>query len=170
MKTYLTCFLLLLAITVNAQRIKLNFEPQGRIIKFDFEGLAIYTDTAALFTVYRLEGSSKDYDLRVKNFMLRQINESKTDTLTFSGSFIPFNDGIGNEYQKDWYVDWAIFELLKAGKLKMYDTHGQPVKTIVTKKVGKKKNNYVKRSYINKGTHEELLKQVLFHRIMEPVF
>lgn len=161
---------LTLTVSVNAQTIKLDFEPKGQVIKFYFDSLIIYTDTASLFSVYAKEGGLKDYDLRVKNFVLGKSGLNKNDTIIFSGNFIPFNDGIENRYQEDWYVEWAILHLTKEKKVKIYDKHGQLVKMIVMKKVGKKRTNFVKRSYINKATQEELLKEVLFMRIVDPVF
>lgn len=161
---------MLLTFSINAQTIKLDYEPRGQIVKFYFDSLTIYTDTTSLFAVYANEGDLKDYDLRVKNFVLRHIKEASSDTVIFSGSFIPFNDSIVKKHQEDWYVEWALLHLTKEKKIKIYDKHGQLVKTIVTKRNGKKKNNYVKRSYINKATNEELLRETLFIRIIDPAF
>lgn len=155
---------------MRAQTINLNYEPNGQIIQFHFDRLTIYTDSASLFLVYAKDGHLKDYVLRVKNFVLKQIEESKSDTVSFSGDFIPFNDGVGNKYQNDWCVEWAILHLTKEKRLKMYDRHGQLVTNILTKKVGKKKDNFVKRSYINKATNEELLAETLFIRTITPRF
>jgi hypothetical protein len=102
--------------------------------------------------------------------VLNKIEESKSDTVSFSGDFIPFNDSINDKYQGAWYVEWAILHLTKEKRLKMYDRHGQLVTTIMTKKVGKKKDNFVKRSYINKATNEELLAETLFLRTITPKF
>lgn len=170
MKLLQTYLFLLFSISVGAQKIKLAYEPQGQVIKFYFDSLTIYTDTTSLFYVYDKDGDLKDYDLRVKQFVRKRVNEAKPDTVLFSGGFIPFSDNINNKLQKDWYVEWAILELTKEGKLKMYDKHGQLVTTIVTKKVGKKKTNFIKRSYINKATDEELLAETLFKRTITPKF
>jgi hypothetical protein len=161
---------LLLNFLTDAQTIKLNFEPQGKIVKFYFDSLTIYTDTTSLFSVYTNEGTLKDYDLRVKKLVNSKFSKSPADTVIFSGNFIPFNDSIENKYQTDWYVEWAILHLTKVKKLKIYDKHGHLVTTIVTKKVGKKKENFVKRSYINKETNEELLSETLFIRTITPRF
>ena len=170
MRIYVTYYFLLLTFTINAQTIKLAYEPRGQIVKFYFDSLTIYTDTTSLFAVYTNDGDLKDYNLRVKNFVLRQMKEANNDTVTFSGNFIPFNDSIVKKYQEDWYVEWAILNLTKNKKLKIYDKHEQIVKRIVKKKIGRKKNNYVKRSYINKATNEELLKETLYIRIFDPAF
>lgn len=168
MKFFTTYLVLLLSFVTKAQTIKLDYEPKGQIIKFYFDSLTIYTDTTSLFSIFADEGNLKDYDLRVKNFVLKQIKESKNDTVTFSGNYIPFNDGIENK--EEWYVDWVILHLTKEKKVKIYDKHGQLVKILVTKKVGKKKKNYVARLYINKATNEELFRETLFRQIVDPLF
>ena len=63
-------------------------------------------------------------------------------------------------------VEWAILQLIKAKTLKMYDKHGQHVKAIKVRRVGKRKNNFVKRSYRNKATGEEVFKEILFSRVI----
>ena len=172
MKTFATYLILLLAFSTNAQTIKLDFEPQGKIIKFQFDSLTIYTDTTSLFYVYTHYGTIglEAYNLRVKNLIARQFKENKTDTAFFSGDFIPFNDSIDNKYQKDWYVEWAILHLTREKKLKIFDKHGHLVKTIVTKKIGTKKKGYVRRAFINKDKKEELFSELLYMRIINPSF
>ena len=153
-------------VSTNAQTIKLDYEPKGKIIQFYFDSLNIYTDTNSLFRVYDKDRS--DYDLRVKNLVRRKINNEKSDTVSFDGDFIPFDDGIDKKHQKDWFVEGAIIELIRDKKLKMYDKQGKHVATIVMKRIGKKKDNYIKRSYINKETKEELLSETIFIRIFHP--
>lgn len=161
---------MLLNFLVSAQSTTLDFEPHGQIVKFHFDSLTIYSDTTSLFSVYDKEGVLKDYDLKVKNFVRKQVAQTSSDTIIFTGKFIPFNDGIAEVYLKEWDVEWAILHLTKEKKLKIYDKHGKLVKIIITKKIGKKKKNYVERSYINKTTNEELFNEVLFIRIIEPSF
>lgn len=170
LRTTFSLLFSVLALLSGAQRLDLNFEPQGQIIKFHFDSLTLYTDTTSLFHVYDEGSDLKDYDLRVKNLVKREVAVANSDTVTFSGNFIPFDDGIANEYQKDWYIKWAVLHLIKAQKVKLYDKHGQPVHTIRMKKVGKKRTNYVKRSYLNNSTNEELIFEVLFIRISDPPF
>jgi hypothetical protein len=155
---------------VNAQTIKLTFEPKGKIVKFYFDSLTIYTDTTSLFQIYNEKGTLKDYDLRVKNLVIKQFTINNADTVFFSSHFIPFNDSIDNKYQKDWYVEWAILHLTRANRLKIYDRHGQLVENILTKKIGTKKKGYVRRAYINKETKEELFKELLYMRKVNPSF
>lgn len=170
MKTVTIYFLVLIAATANAQTINLNYEPNGQIIQFYFDSLSIYTDTSSLFSVYDEKGNLKDYDLRVKNFIRKKVKESNADTIFFSGYFIPFYDSLSNKNQNSWYVEWAILHLLNEQKLKIYDKQGQLVKTIVIKKVGRKKDNFINRSYLNKDTKEELLAETLFIRMINPKF
>src|ERR1041385_206950 len=159
-KRFIYFFTLLMALSASAKKIKLNYEPKGKIIRFYFDSLTIYTDSTSLLALYNRDGTLKDYDLRVTSLVKKEFSNCLCDTITFSGNYIPFNDGTANKYQEDWYVEWAILHLTKQRKLKMYDKHGQLINTIVTKKVGKKRDNFVKRSYINKATNEELLKEV----------
>ena len=172
MKTLLKYFLTALTISTNAQTIHLHYKPKGQIVKIYFDSLTIYTDTTSLFNLYNQEDNEKlkSYDLRVKNLVCRQLKENKTDTATFSGHFIPFNDEINNEYQKTWYVEWAVVYLTNQSKLKLVDKHGHNVKTIRVKKFGSKKRGHIRRAYLNKKTKEELFYQTLFHRIDEPIF
>ena len=99
-----------------------------------------------------------------------QFRNNNTDTAFFSGDFIPFNDSIDNKYQNDWYAEWAILNLTRANRLKIYDKHGQLVETIVTKKIGTKKKGYVRRAFINKNTKEELFSELLYMQTITPAF
>ena len=167
MRLNLTYYFLLLTFSINAQSIKLNFEPKGQIVEFHFNNLTIYTDTTSLFAIYDQKGTMKDYDLRVGNFVREQIIETNSDTVRFSGHFIPFNDGIDN---KEWYVEWVILHLMKANRLKIFDKHGELVETILTKEKGTKKKGLVRRYFINEKTKEKLFSEVLYIKIVTPRF
>ena len=167
-KLNLTYCFLLLTFSINAQPIKLNFEPKGQIVEFYFDSLTIYTDTSSLFAIYD-QNNMKDYDLRVKNFVRKQIATTNFDTVKFFGNFIPFNDSIDNQSQ-NWYVQWAILHLMKANRLRILDKHGNLVEIILTKKVGTKRKGIVRRAFINKKTKEELFSQGLFVRTVNPRF
>ncbi len=167
--TLIICGLLLHFIT-NAKTLKLDFEPQGRTIKICYDSLTIYTDSAALFSIYNEFGTIESYNSRLMTFVRKELKKSDKDTVTFSGKFIPFNDGVQSKTQEDWYVEWAILHLIKTKKLKMYDKQGRHVKAVRSKRVGRKKNHFVKRSYLNKATGEELFKEILFSRIIDPHF
>jgi hypothetical protein len=144
------CFLLATLLT-SAQKITLDFEPGKPVIRFYFDSLTAYSDTSSLFYVYKHFGTKgfEDYNHRIKSFVLRQFSEIKNDTISFSGNFIPFNDGIDNKNQKEWYVDWAMQHLTEQNLLRMYDKHGRLVRTIETKTIGTKKKGYVRRAFIN---------------------
>ena len=150
----------------NAQTIKLDFEPNKPAIKFYIDSLTVYTDSSSLFYVYKRFGTKgfEEYDQRVKNFVLHQFNEIKSDTICFSGNLIPFNDGLDNKTKKVWSVDWAIRHLTTHNLLKMFDKHGQLVTTIKMKKIGTRKKGRVRRAFINKDTGEELFSELLFLR------
>ncbi|HLP55029.1 MAG TPA: hypothetical protein VK151_08365 [Fluviicola sp.] len=157
---------LLLHFTTHGKTLKLDFEPQGRVLKICYDSLTVYTDTTALFSVYKTNGTIEAYNLRLMAFVRNELKKSNRDTVTFSGKFIPFNDGLRSKTQEDWVVEWAILQLIKAKTLKMYDKHGQHVKAIKVRRVGKRKNNFVKRSYRNKATGEEVFKEILFSRVI----
>ncbi len=129
--------------------------------------MVIYTDTTSLMSLYN---EKEDYDLRVINYIRKSIRDINNDTITFNGENIPFDDGIINKYQEDWYIKWAILELVKKRKVHLIDKYGNKVKIIVTKRIGKKKQNYVKRSDINEETGAELFKETLFVRLVNPSF
>lgn len=166
MRILATCIFLFATLLTNAQTITLDFEPSRPVIRFYFDSLTIYSDSSSLFYVYRYFGGNgfEDYDRRVKSFVLRQFNEIKADTISFSGDLIPFNDGIDNKNQKEWAVGWAMKHLTRQNLLKMYDKHGQLVRKIETKKIGTKRKGYVRRAFINRDTDEELFHEILFLR------
>jgi hypothetical protein len=170
--TYISYCLLLITISVKAKTIKLDFKPKGPIVKLYFNSLTIYTDTASLFKIYSQKGTKEfdSYDLRVRNLVLRKFNDSKNDTVFFTGNYIPFNDGIANKYEEDWIIEWAILHLTIDKKILIFDKHGQQVKAIRTKKIGTKKTNYIKRAYINKNNGEELFSETLFASGYTPAF
>jgi hypothetical protein len=159
------CFLFA-ALLINAQTITLDFEPSKPVIRFYFDSLTIYSDSSSVFYVYKHFGTKgfEEYDQRVKNFILHQFDQIKGDTISFSGNLIPFNDGRDNKTKKVWSVDWAIRHLTRQNLLKMFDKHGQLVRTIKTKKIGTKKKGRVRRAFINKDTGEELFSELLFLR------
>jgi len=156
----------LLPYIVNAKKYKLNYQPHGIIVKFQFDSIIIYTDTTSLLSIYNEKDS---YDLRVMKYIRKSIKDINNDTITFIGKNILFNDGI-NKYPNDWYIEWALLQLIKNKKVQLINRHGQKVRIISTKKIGRKKTNYIKRSYIDKETNEELFKETLFARIINPSF
>jgi len=148
----------------------LNYEPEGVIIKFKFDSLTIYTDTTSIFEVYNENGKLNDYDTRVINFVRKEVGETQNDTVRFIGDFIPFNDGVTTLYKQDWYIKWVILQLTKTNKLKLYDKHGVIVTNIKRKKIGTKKEGYIRRAYINKETGVELFSETLYFVTGTPSF
>ena len=149
-------------LTIKAQTIRLNYEPQGGIIKFCFDSLKIYTDTTALFKLYSKGGDNQD----VIGFVRKRFNETGKDTLMFSGHFIPFTkDG-----KTGWTVNWAIVNLTKRKLVKIYDKHGKLVRKIKKKRIGSRKKGYVAKLYINKETKEKLLSEILYVVFICPSF
>ena len=157
----------MLPYTTSAKKYKLNYQPHGMIVKFQFDSMIIYTDTTSLLSLYN---EKEDYALRVINYIRKSIRNTKNDTITFVGEYLPFEDGIDNKYSNDWYIEWALLQLIKKKKIQLINKYGAKVKVIKTKRIGKKKTNYIKRSYINKETNEELFKETLFARLVTPSF
>jgi len=169
-RLFFTCSIVFLFFTLNAQSIKLNYEPEGVVIKFNFDSLTIYTDTTSIFEVYNENGKLKAYDARVINFVRKEVGKTQSDTVCFSGNFIPFNDTIQQKYQSDWYIEWLIIHLTKQNKLKMYDKQGVRVKHVKRKKIGTKQEGYIRRAYINKQTGVELFSEILYFVTGTPSF
>jgi hypothetical protein len=151
----------------SAQTINLDFEPKGQIIKFCIENLTVYSDTTSVFYVYDNCGAKgfEEYDLKVKRYISQNLPKRKGDTITFTGNFIPLNDNFTNQNQKDWAIDWVILQLTKQKRIKIYDSHGQVVRQITTKRIGTKKEGHVRRAFINKETKEELFSELIFLRV-----
>ena len=158
-----------------AKNIKLDFEPRGKIIKFKMDSLIIYTDTTALFNLYRTSSFNlykgkgnkvyEEYVTRIRKIVSQKIKESTNDTVTFQREFIGFNDGIDSLdiwKQNVWYIKWAILNLTDIKKLKLFDKQGKLVKRIKIKEFGNRKDGGFKQSYFNKNTNEELFSKVLF--------
>ncbi|CAN5341175.1 hypothetical protein BH09BAC3_BH09BAC3_07740 [soil metagenome] len=157
---------LFMSLLTNAQTFKLDFKPNRPIVRFYFDSLTIYTDTTSLFLIYEKYGTKglEDYNLRIKHHILTQFNLSKSDTISFKGDLIPFNDNIDDQ---KWYVDWAIQNLTRNNLLIIYDKHRQLVTTIETKRIGTKKEGHVRRAFINKDTKEELFHELIFLRTVQ---
>jgi hypothetical protein len=190
MKPFLTClFFASLAFSLSARTIKLHYEPHGKIIKFCFRGITVYTDSSSLFYMYDHDPDRsvdkpylpanrfKVFDDRVRNLLRRNCSISGSDTASFSDGLVPFNDGIGDycvdtEYDdlKYWYTDGPMLELTKAGRVKIIDSHGNHVKVVDTKRYGSRRQNHIWLAYRNKATKEELLFETLFIRLINPRF
>ena len=163
--------LLLLTFSVKAY-ITLDYEPKGIVIPFNFESLKIYSDTTSVFYIYKKFEKEEDnqYLTRIRSLILKQIKETQSDTVIFSGEYIPFNDTVNNKWVKEWYINWLILNLTKENRLKIFDQSNKPIKSIQTKKTGTRRNGYVARIYLNKDTKKELFREVLFYMSVVPKF
>ena len=155
---------LLLYMNVNiikAQTYKLNYEPKGEIIKFNFDSLTIFTDTTSLFNLYFDKNTNKstEFGQRIIDFVSEQIKFTKKDTITI-------NDTIKNRFIDAWYIKNTLINLIKNKRVKIYDKHNNLVKIIKAKKKGSKRENFIKKIYLNKETNEELFYETLYYRIV----
>ncbi len=106
-----------------------------------------------------------------------KMKGSKSDTVIFTGHFIPFDDNVEGQL-KNWYVDHVIIKLTNRKKVLIIDKHNNVVTHIKKKKTKWHSNNSfeisrgVKRLYINKDTGEELFNEILKYRgvIVDPLF
>lgn len=140
--------------------IKLDYKPKGVIVKFNFDNMILYTDTTALFSIYKY--SEKSYILqnneRVYSSMVRKLilNKIKEDSVIISGSFIPFDEKLHSNRQIYWRVWLALRELTITNKIQIYDSNGDLVKKVKIKKIGKKSSCFYRRAFVNKKTHQML--------------
>ena len=109
-----------------------------------------------------LYNKKDNYDLRIINYIRKSIYNTKNDTIIFTGKNIPFKDGINDKYSNDWYVEKTILQLIKKGKVQLFDKHKKEVKVIMTKKVGRRRKGCVEELYINKITNDVLFHEILF--------
>lgn len=169
LRAFFTCSLLLLAFSVTAQKIKLTYEPKGKILKFYFEQLTIYTDTSALYYMAK-DRENSAYALHLLHVVQKQFSINHTDTLSFSGDFILYSESTDVQYQREFYIEHAIHQLTLMNRLKIYDRHGKVVRTIILKKKGTERKGLVERVYMDKKTRKELFRELLYLRTVTPAF
>ncbi len=162
--------LLILCFSFNkiiAQTYKLNYEPKGKIIRFNFDSLTFYTDTTSLFESFR----DIDYkyvqaeSLNNLNKVRKKIREAKNDTIVFK--WITNNSDVNqsDETYYDFSIKSTLMSLIQINKVKLYDKHNKLVKIIKCKKIGSEKEGRIRRAYINKETKEELFYEHIYFRI-----
>lgn len=163
MKTLFYILFLLISVCSNANEIKLTYEPKGLIVCFDFDSLKIYSDTTS---VLELVNNYKDpiFKARARLYVLRQINEQKSDTIIFNKTFVEFNDNEMNSHTKGWYIETVPINLTKINKVKIIEKTGRVIKFIAIKKNGSKKKGHIKRSFYDVETKKELFYQTIFIR------
>jgi|ERR1043165_5117898 hypothetical protein len=165
--------LILTALTTRAgQIVTLHYEPKGLIVQINIDSLKLYTDTSSVFLVYRKDNdtSYKEYNARIKNLILKQQAQCRCDTVVFGYPLVPFNDGVKNEYEKDWYIPWLLERLIKERSLLVIDGHHGRENTLTTKRYGSRRIDYVARIYLTQKTKEEVYRDVLFIRLITPRF
>ena len=106
----------------------------------------------------------------MKNLVDKQFEKSNTDTANFYGRFIAFNDSIDDNYQKEWYVNTTLINLVHQNKLKIIDKQGTQVSRVTTKRVGSKKKGFVVRYYMIKNTEEILFFRLIYEVLEVPRF
>jgi hypothetical protein len=173
MRNLFIIFGLIFTTQAQGQTLKLNYVPSGQVIQFNFDSLTIYTDTSGVFSVVD-KYDDLEYVTRVRSLIMRKIKGINSDTITFSGHFIPFNDSVSNK-NKDWYLNSIIIQLVDSKKLVIIDEFNNEVTRIKKKKIKWKRDGYgmvegTKISYINKETGEELFSRLLKGVISDPPF
>lgn len=160
-KKYIISFLIfgliLLSFSVSGQRIKVNYEPNGQIIKFTCDKLTIYTDTASFFSIILNNSDVLLYNKdALKRFILRKKQESLNDTIVVIGHEIfDTSENCSSLFFSELYASI----LLERNKAKIFDRNGEEVNKIIERK----RFGiylflpYIKRKmYIDKKTKEEL--------------
>lgn len=154
---YLLLLPLVFSMSTVGQIIKLDYQPQGRLVKFYFLDYQIITDTSAIYSIRDSSDgiySTKDYSKRI-----RHLIESKhyKDTIVFKETFVPFNDSVGNSWETDkyWRVWNTIRKLIVQKKAILIDSSGSVIKEIKIKKLGNRRNGMAY-YFVNKETKKEL--------------
>lgn len=99
----------------------------------------------------------EQYIKRIKSLVLKKILETKNDTVSFSGSWVSFNDTIKDN--KQWWVEWAIVHLTKTKRLKIIDSANRQLKTIKINKIGSYRKGYLTQ-FINRYTNEIMFTEI----------
>ncbi|MET4107148.1 hypothetical protein [Hymenobacter sp. UYP22] len=166
MPYYIALFLALF----KTHTIKLDFKPTGQIVMLHYKNSVIYTDTTALMSMYHEHDNDTTYALHVAQLIRRRVRQSNNDTVSFSGSFVPFDsDDAGNE---DWAIGWVVNHLVEQNRVIVFDKRGLPVKSIKAKVIGRKSWNkkLIKISYVDKATKEELFSEGIYLERWEPIW
>jgi hypothetical protein len=161
--------LLILTLTIKAQKTKLDFEPKGLIVLFNFEGLKIYTDTTELFK-YIPKNRDTLTKARLRKIIFEENNNIKKDTISFFGHYFPLYDSNNEKKGNKWDIQWTIYSLTENNRLKIIDSSNKIIKTIKIKKLENKTEfSYIK-IYIDKKTNKELFRTPIITYGSEPTF
>lgn len=124
LKLILTSILIIITISVSGKRIKINYEPRGLIIKFTFDSLIVYTDTASILSIIR-------NDYQFQNFILKKTKERINDTIIINDKEI-FDklDKCSHMFCSNLYAS----KLIQENKAKIFDSNGNKINIIIEKK------------------------------------
>jgi hypothetical protein len=157
LKYFLTLLFIIFSLQTIAGTIKLNYEPEGLIIKFIFDSCIAYTDTTALFANFNhIDDGRLPLLNPLKNLVKSRISKSQNDTVTFNGSLITYYDSLPYQKQAKWNAELTVIHLAKNNKVKLFNNRGHLIETIaVQKRKSKRKRPYSKKSmyYFDKKTN-----------------
>ena len=108
-----------------ATKLTLRYKPIGQIIKFNFEGNTIITDTSSLFFIYSKNYKANNlfdsYNNKAKQVIEKLIKNNPSDTITITESIIPKTLDNNNQFKNEWYIDWAIYHLTTEKSVIIFD-------------------------------------------------
>jgi len=165
---------LLIVAQAQGSKIKLDYEPSGVIVRFEFDSVIVYTDTTSLLSVHLIDSF---HTSRTRYIIKKKIREQGQDTITIDSwnngnrgisyiDTIDFFDYCRSNGLLYWNFVGHIAFLIESNKVKILDaSNHRQVSTIKTKKwkrTSSKTGSFTAyRSYIDKDT-----KQVLFEDII----
>jgi len=133
--------LILLTADVQAKKIKLDYEPTGVIVRFEFDNMVIFTDTTSIF----LENVFDSLHLARTRYLIKhRILNGDQDTITFSEfnyrtKWVRYVDTGDYSFAYHWLPDfWDVEEhvalLADKNRLKILYASGTRVHTLRTRK------------------------------------
>lgn len=174
LRIYLAPLLLCLTLSMSARTLPLRYRPHGLIVRIEYEGLTIFTDTTALFDSHPHDPAHAGVDLGIRDTVYRQLRVYKKDTVIFSGLSLRFTDSVvavnsksysgGYVNDETWYILSTLMELLRTNRMQMLDKEGRTVNTIITRRYGSRLGKRVWLSYQDKNTGEEFFTRNIFVR------
>ena len=129
----LLIFFLLITISSFGQKIKLDYQPHGQIMKFEFNNLTVITDTTSLFSVTNYNNII-DKKIYLKKIRYLIKSENANDTIKFTKTFVPFKDSLRMKYDVFENERWRVWNSLRIltfeNKVLIIDQNGNKVKRI----------------------------------------
>ncbi|MBN8702179.1 MAG: hypothetical protein J0M08_03885 [Bacteroidetes bacterium] len=139
--------------------IRLTYKPKGIIVLFYFDSLKVYSDTTSILNlISKME--KNNYLNRSRNLILKSIQQTNNDTISFYGHSFPFHDKVDSI---EWNISNLIIQLTDRGNVVIFDKENQIVKKIKTKKITEtsKHRTIIDKVYINKTDNTVLFKKNL---------